>query len=78
MDCSQFVKMVSEPKEWPAFDNYLEDIKLLKRSFLNSETVYVPWTKNQKGDSLARSARKQPSFVIHMDAELPVWFTESV
>ena len=78
MDCSQFVKMVSEPKEWPAFDNYLEDIKLLKRSFLNSEIVHVPHTENQKADSLAHSARKQPSFVVHMDAKLPIWFTESI
>ncbi|KAG5398094.1 hypothetical protein IGI04_019908 [Brassica rapa subsp. trilocularis] len=26
---------------------------------------------------LPRSARKQPSFVVHIDAELPPWFTES-
>ena len=65
--CSQLVKMVSEPEEWSAFDNYQEDIKLLKRSFLNSEIVHVPQTENQKADSLARSARKQPSFVVHMD-----------
>ena len=75
-DCSQLVKIVSEPENWPAFDNYLEDIKLLKRSFLNSEIVHVPQTENQKADSLARSARKQPSFVVHIDVELPVWFTE--
>nr|VDD30508.1 unnamed protein product [Brassica oleracea] len=24
-DCSQLVKMVSEPEEWPAFASYLED-----------------------------------------------------
>ena len=28
-DCSQLVKMVSEPEEWPAFESYLEDISLL-------------------------------------------------
>ena len=77
-DCSQLVKMVSEPEEWPAFHSYLEDIKLLKRNFLNLEIIHVPRTENQKADSSARSARKQPSFVVHMDAELPVWFTESV
>ena len=76
-DCSQLVKMVSEPKEWPAFENYLEDIKLLKGSFLNSDIVHVPRTANFRTDSLARSARKQTSFVVHMDAELPIWFTES-
>ena len=77
-DCSQLVKMVSEPEEWPAFESYLEDIKLLRRSFINSDVVHVPRTENLRADSLARSARKQPSFVVHMDAELPIWFTESI
>ena len=31
--CSQLVKMVSEPKEWPGFASYLEDIKILNKSF---------------------------------------------
>ena len=43
-----------------------------------SEIIHVPRTKNLKTDSLARSAKKQSSFVVHMDAELPVWFTESI
>ena len=34
--------------------------------------------ENQRADSLARSARRQSSFVVHMDAELPIWFTESI
>ena len=59
------------------FESYLEDIKLLKGSFLNSHIVHVPRTANLRADSLARSARKQLSFVVHMDAELPIWFTES-
>ena len=77
-DCSQLVKMVSEPEEWSTVDSYMEDINLLKRSFVNSEIIHVPQTENLKEDSLAHSARKQPSFVVHMDAELPIWFTESV
>ena len=77
-DCSQLVKMVSEPEERPAFASYLEDIKVLKESFSRSEIVHVPRTQNIKADSLAHSARKQPSFVIYMDQYLPVWFTESV
>ena len=76
-DCSQLLKMVSEPEEWPAFESYLEDIKLLKISFLNSDIIHVPRTENLRADSLARSAWKQPSFVVHMDVELPIWFTES-
>ena len=69
--------MVSEPKEWPAFESYLEDIKILRQSFVNSEIVHVPRTENKRADSLAQSARQQPSFVVQMDVVLPPWFTES-
>ena len=57
-DYSQLVKMVSAPEEWPTFESYLENIKLLRRSFLNSEIVHVPRTENLRTDSLARSVRK--------------------
>ncbi|XP_056864324.1 uncharacterized protein LOC130511381 [Raphanus sativus] len=77
-DCSQLVKMVLEPDEWPAFASYLEDIKNLQQSFVSSKIIHVPRTQNLRADSLARSVRKQTSFVVHMDTELPVWFTESV
>ena len=76
-DCSQLVKIVSESDEWPPFESYLKTIKLLRKSFTNSDMVHVPRTENIKADRLARSVRKQPSFVIHMDAELPPSFTES-
>nr|ABD64994.1 hypothetical protein 26.t00013 [Brassica oleracea] len=36
------------------------------------EIVHVPRTENLEADSLARSARKQPSFVVHMDGELQI------
>ena len=71
-DYSQLVKIVSEPEELSAFASYLEDIKILKESFLRSKIIYVPRTQNSKADSLARSIRKQPSFVVHMDANLPI------
>ena len=37
---------------------------------------YTP-NPDSKADSLARSGRKQSSFLVHMDAELPSWFAES-
>ena len=77
-DCSQSLKMVLEPEKWPAFESYLEDIKILKESFLNAEIIHVPWTGNLRAESLARSVRKYSSFIVHMDLELPVRFTESV
>ena len=57
-DCSQLVKMVSEPEEWPEFESYLKDIKMLKSSFLSSEIIHVPRTENIKADNLAWNARK--------------------
>ncbi|WZZ03100.1 hypothetical protein YC2023_089021 [Brassica napus] len=77
-DCSQLVKMVSEPEKWPAFTNYLEDVKTLKEMFTRSEIIYIPRTQNTMADGLARSVRQQPLFVVHMDAYHPVCFTESV
>nr|VDD64028.1 unnamed protein product [Brassica oleracea] len=61
-----------------AFASYLEDIKSLKESFSCAEIIYVPRTQNKQADNLARSARKETSFVVHMDQDLPVWFTESI
>ena len=53
-DCSQLVKIVLEPKEWSASASYLEDIKILKRSFNSSELIHIPQTPNSKADSLIR------------------------
>ena len=74
-DYSQLVKMVSESEELPDFANYLEDIKTLKESFIRSKIIHVPRTHNAMADSLGRRARMQPSYVVHMDADHPVWFT---
>ncbi|KAL0730035.1 hypothetical protein Bca4012_026128 [Brassica carinata] len=49
--------MVLELAEWPALKSYLEDIKILKRSFNHSELIYIPRTLNTKADSFAHSAR---------------------
>ena len=57
---------------------YLEDIKTLKKCFLSLEIIYVPQTKNLRADSRTQCQKKKSSFIIHMDAELSSWFTESV
>ena len=75
--CSQLVKIVSEPAEWPAFTTYLEEIQHLKESFNHSTIIHISRMHNTRAESLARSAKKQPSFVVHMDSELPMWFAES-
>ncbi|KAL0668437.1 hypothetical protein Bca4012_031141 [Brassica carinata] len=57
---------------------YLEDIKNLKESFHSSTIIHVPRTQNIMADQLARSARNQLSYVVHMHAEPLVWLTESI
>jgi len=48
-DCSQLVTMVSEPKEWPAFASYLEDINSLKESFFPSRDYLCTKIAEQEG-----------------------------
>ena len=69
--------MVSEPEKLPALENGLEDRKFLTRSFNSSELIHIPQMQNTKTNSLAWSAKKQSSYIVHMDAELLVWFGES-
>ncbi|CDY42866.1 BnaAnng06910D [Brassica napus] len=69
--------MVSEPEELSVFAMYFEDIKILRSNFNHAWLIHVPRTKNIKANSLAHSTRKQLFFIVHMDAELPVWFTDS-
>ena len=64
-DYFQLVKMVSEPEEWPASASYVEDITFLEKSFNSSKIIHIPRTQNSKAVSLARSARKQPLFVVY-------------
>ena len=45
---------------------------------IRDHKIYVPKMHNSKADSLERNVRKQPSFVVHMDADLSVWFTKSL
>ncbi|XP_056848447.1 uncharacterized protein LOC130498828 [Raphanus sativus] len=51
---------------------------------LHSEVEALIWAmecmrnlRQFRADRLARSARMQPSFVVHMDSELPAWIIES-
>lgn len=57
-DCLQLIKIVSEPKEWSIFASYLEDIKILKRSFNSLTIIHIPRTQNSKTDSLRCKAKK--------------------
>ena len=45
---------------------YLEDTKILKRSFNHPDLIHIPRTLNTRADSLAQSARQQSLFVVHI------------
>lgn len=76
-DYFRLVKIVLEPDDWSAFAHYLEDIKILKSSFTHSTLIHIQRTQNIKVDSFVRGAWKKQSFIVLMDAEPPVWLTES-
>lgn len=40
-DCCQLMKMVSEPKEWSPFANYLEDINTLKEEVSTTQKSFI-------------------------------------
>ncbi|XP_024009429.1 uncharacterized protein LOC112084511 [Eutrema salsugineum] len=75
-DCSELVKMVSTPEEWPAFDLHLEEIRKMKDKFSFFLISHIPRAKNSKADNLARSARVYPQDVIYVNSVLPVWIAK--
>lgn len=70
--------MILELEEWFFFASYLEYIKTLREVFLNSDIIHVTRIKNLRTDSLTQNVKIQPSFIVHMNVELPIWFTESI
>uniref|UniRef100_M4FCP2 RNase H type-1 domain-containing protein n=1 Tax=Brassica campestris TaxID=3711 RepID=M4FCP2_BRACM len=56
---------------------YVKQMELLRRSFLNSDIIHVPRTANLKADSLARSPRNQPSFVAYQCIKDPTHLASS-
>ncbi|CAA7041816.1 unnamed protein product [Microthlaspi erraticum] len=75
-DCSDVVKMVSKPEEWPAFSILLEEFGRCKMMFTLFSIVYIPRTKNTKTDKLARSAPTLPTDVYYVNSVSPAWIPE--
>ncbi|XP_010513536.1 PREDICTED: uncharacterized protein LOC104789557 [Camelina sativa] len=66
-DCSDLVKMVSSPSEWPVFTPYLEDIQVDKEEFVSFSLVYVPRSQNGQTDNLARRFRTLPHLITYVN-----------
>ncbi|XP_056859997.1 uncharacterized protein LOC130508482 [Raphanus sativus] len=77
-DCSQLVKMVSSPEEWPAFTTHMEEFRRSKTFFPNFKIRHIPRAQNTMADKLAHGARSSPSAMLYVDSIPPVWLSEPV
>ena len=77
-DCSQLVKMVSSPEEWPAFATHMEEFCRSKTFFPNFMLRHISKAQNTMADKLARGARSSPSAILYVDSLPPVWLSEPV
>ncbi|KAG7536766.1 Ribonuclease H-like superfamily [Arabidopsis suecica] len=72
-DCSDLVKMVSSPTEWPAFSTYLEAIQSDKDEFDFFSLSLISRRVNSKADKLARNVRTQPHLITYVNNIPPNW-----
>ena len=76
-DCSQLVKMVSTPEEWPAFSTHMEEFNRSKMFFPYFRIRHILRAHNTLADKLARGARSSPSALLYVDSTPPVWLARS-
>ena len=74
-DCSQLVRMVSTPTEWPAFTTHIEEFLRCKEYFPTFTIQHVPKAQNTIADKLARGAMTQPSALVYVDSVPPRWLS---
>ena len=77
-DCSQLVKIVSSPEEWPAFATHMEELCRSKTFFPNFKIIHILRAQNIMVDKVAHGARNSPSVMLYVDSLSPVWLSESV
>ncbi|KAG7536687.1 Ribonuclease H domain [Arabidopsis suecica] len=66
-DCSDLVKMVSSPTEWPAFSVYLEEFQSDKEEFSSFSLSLISRNANVKADNLARKIRTEPFHITYVN-----------
>ncbi|KAG7588883.1 Powdery mildew resistance protein RPW8 domain [Arabidopsis suecica] len=66
-DCSDLVKMVSSPTEWPAFSVYLEEFQSDKKEFSSFSLSLISRRANIKEDNLARKFRTEPLHITYVN-----------
>ena len=75
-DCSQLVKMVSTPEEFPAFSTHMEEFRRSKTFFSNFRIRHIPRAQNSMADKLVRGTMSFPSAILYVDSTPLVWFSE--
>ncbi|XP_013633285.1 PREDICTED: uncharacterized protein LOC106338982 [Brassica oleracea var. oleracea] len=73
-DCSQLLRMVSTPDEWPAFSTHIEEFNRGKTFFPHFRSRYILRAQNTLADKLASGAKNSPSALLYVDSVPPVWF----
>ncbi|KAG7578757.1 Ribonuclease H-like superfamily [Arabidopsis thaliana x Arabidopsis arenosa] len=66
-DCSDLVKIVSSPTEWPAFSVYLEEFHSDKEEFSTFSLSLISRCANVKADNLARKVRTEPLHITYVN-----------
>ncbi|KAG7533010.1 Ribonuclease H domain [Arabidopsis thaliana x Arabidopsis arenosa] len=66
-DCSDLVKMVSSPTEWPAFSVYLEKFQSDKEEFSTFSLSLISRSANVKADNLAQKIRTEPLHITYVN-----------
>jgi len=66
-DCSDLVKMVSSPTEWPTFSVYLEELQSDTEEFTNFSLSLISQSANVKADNLARKIRTEPHLITYVN-----------
>ena len=77
-DCSQLVKMVSTPDEWPTFSTHIEEFNRSKIFSHYLRIRHILRAYNTLTDKLARGAKNSPSTLLYVDSIPLVWFTRPV
>lgn len=71
-DCSELVKMMSAPLEWPTFVIHLDEFTRSKEWFSSFSLSHIPRSCNLKTDWLGCSARLYPHDISYVGSIPPV------
>ena len=56
-DCQQLVRLIQDPKDWPALGSELDEIDSLSSEFIAFSICFIPQSDNVCADCLAKAGR---------------------